>query len=269
VSKMLDKVKEGESGRGLSSAQHDNMIPQLSILQPLSPEVMDGPDAVEGAKAGDFLLGKSVIKAAKGVWFQPVAQAHRLFEFMPLDRGGGFVAEHPIPRSADGKLLFVNGEPQMPADVERGTGYERLFPNGNHLIHYRHWAGYLWLDKRSPTPCVIAFKSTGHTVARNWMTRANSLRLEAFPDKRLDLFSHVYHLTTAQRRNAKGQWYELVVGEHRALDDKQSPKIKEVLADHDFAYEEAEKLDRDFSAGDKVAALPTSMSEKIQDEVAF
>jgi hypothetical protein len=269
MSKMLDKVKEGESGRGLSSAQHDNIIPQLSVLQPLSPEVMDGPDAVEGAKAGDFLFGGSVIKGAKGVWFQPVAQAHRLFEFTPLDRGGGFVAEHAIPRDSAGRQAFVNGEPKMPDEVERGVGYERLFPNGNHLIHYRHWAGFLWLDKKTPTPCVIAFKSSGHTVARNWMTRASSLRLDGFPDKKLDLFSHVYHLTTAQRRNSKGQWYEINVGEHRALDPDRFPKVKEVVADPDAAYDEAERLDRDFSIGDKVAALPVSMSGKIQDEVAF
>ncbi|HXU06090.1 MAG TPA: hypothetical protein VN903_34285, partial [Polyangia bacterium] len=109
----FDREMLGNADAGISDSALDNIIPQIKVLQPLSPEIVDGK--VEGARAGDFLIAGLPVRGSDGVWFQPCAQAHRWFEFKPIDDGGGFVAEHPFQVNASGDpIVDERGDPIPP-----------------------------------------------------------------------------------------------------------------------------------------------------------
>lgn len=260
VSEDLDAMMREDAGMGISNRPEDNIVPQLKVLQPLSPEVMDGPDRVPGAQAGDFLLGTTLVKGKEGIWFQPCAIQHKLFEFMPLDRGGGFVAEHPMARDEQGTVMFEEGgDPVLPSRAVKVDKF-RYEINDNNLIHYRQLAGFAWVYAGSKRleeqgqPYVISFKSTGHTTMRMWMTKA--ARANQFADgNQRPLFAHLYRLTTSHQRNAKGQWYALEVGDPVLI-------APGVVAEPAQVYRTGRALAQAFARGEKESALPeTRLSE--------
>ena len=259
----INRMMREDSGYGVSNRPEDNIVPQVKVLQPLSPEVMDGPDRVEGAKAGDFMLGDKLISGKRGIWFQPSFFDHKLFEFTPLEQGGGFVAEHPIPKDEVGKPLFDStGQPAMPRGASK-SGKFQYEVNGNSLIHYRQVPGHVWEDKKG-LEYVIAFKGTGHTVAREWMSKAG--RANRFPDgTQRALYAHVYKLTTQARRNSKGQWFQVEVGDPVCLDPDVSPEVSQVVDDPLTAYRMGQALNRAFSAGERTVAAPAEARESSQE----
>lgn len=251
----LSRAMRQDAGEGISHRPEDNIVPQLKILQPLSPEVLEGPDKVSDAKAGDFLLDGKVIKGAEGVWFQPCHVEHKLFEFMPLESGGGFVAEHPMQRDSTGYPRFSEaGDPELPKGAAKIERFKYEFANGNALIHYRQLAGLAW-DGDRVSPCIISFKSTGHTTMRLWMTKA--ARANPFEDgTERPLYSHLYRLTTSHSRNAKGQWYSIVVGDPVCLDPAVDKTIKTIVSHPSRVYVMGRALAQAFVKGEREAALP-------------
>jgi len=249
----LDEMMRQDAGMGISNRAEDNIVPQLKVLQPLSPEVTEGPEKVPGAQAGDFLLGTTLIKGKEGIWFQPCHMDHKLFEFMPLDRGGGFVAEHPMKRDAKGIAVFTDeGDPALPQRAVKLDRF-RYEINDNNLIHYRQLAGFAWKysDKELETtgqPYVISFKSTGHTTMRQWMTKASRSNQMKDGTQR-PLFAHLYHLTTSHQRNAKGQWYSLEVGDAELI-------RKGLVSDPNSVYLMGRALASAFASGEKESAKP-------------
>src|SRR5215467_6348285 len=87
----LERMMREDAGAGISNRAADTLIPQITVLQPQSPETLAGK-----GRPGDFLAGDRVIPAADGVWFQPCGVRDLWIEFEPLDRGGGFVGTHPF-----------------------------------------------------------------------------------------------------------------------------------------------------------------------------
>jgi hypothetical protein len=261
----LSKEMESDAGAGISNRAEDNIVPTLKWLQPLSPEVMAGSGQIKGAAPGDFLLANQLVKAADGIWFQPCFMEHKLFEFTPLDRGGGFVAEHAMTVDDLGHPVFdTSNDPILPPGCRKTGLFKYEFSNGNSLIHYRQLAGIVWKDK-SGSPYSINFKSTGHTVMREWMTTAGKANM--FPNgHQRPLYSHVYQLHTGARRNAKGQWFVLEVGEPVCLDPSIVSKnffegttptpIMEIVGDPVYAYRIGKALNQAFKRRERAAATP-------------
>jgi len=254
----LEKLMQGDAGKGVSNRSEDNLVPQISILQPLSPEVLDGPANIAGAKAGDFLVGKRIIAGREGFWFQPCYVDQTWLEFTPLDRGGGFVAQHEF----NGVDRSGNAVPPQGA-----VGYGRQkyrMANGNEVVHYRQLAGILWTAEAGQSKGlehVIAFKSTGHTVMRDWMTKAGQLR---FPNgDQHPLFGAVYKVTTEQRRNASGQWYVVKVDEPLSLLAKEAAAV---VGDATKAYHMGEALNAAFESREKQAARVIAAEVEVDEE---
>jgi len=230
------------AGAGVSTKAADNIVPQVRILQPLSPEIVDDPP-LKDAKAGDFLMGSLLIPGKKGFWYQPCFWDQRWFEFMPLDQGGGFVASYEW-------LGEDKGVPIAPKDAKKIDDYHFKMGN-NELLHYRQWAGIAWIDQR-PLERVINFKSTGHTVARNWNNTAREANRFADGASR-PLFMHLYHLTTEKRSNASGTWFSLNVG-HPVLLSSSIDAAKAVVGDDIIAVAKlGANLFNAFQQGSKVA----------------
>ncbi len=243
----FDREMLAHADQGISDSQLDNIIPQIRVLQPLSPEIVDGK--IEGAKAGDLLLGETLVRGADGIWFQPCAQVHRWFEFRPIDEGGGFVAEHPVQLDQHGKeVVGGSGDPIPPRGTTAVKRYQHVFPNGNEAVHYRQWAGVAWVDGVG-LEYAINFKSTGHTTAKQWMSKARGLYHSGDPTKRYPLWSHVYKLTTSKRTNNAGTWFVIDVGSPVRLDSCSD------VGDWKMANAKGKGLAEAFSKKEKTAAV--------------
>jgi hypothetical protein len=236
----LQRMMQEDAGAGISNRPEDNQIPGIKLLQPLSPQVLDGPGNVPGAKAGDFLMMGRPLKGTEGFWFQPAHMLQQWREFLPLDRGGGFVATYDFDTDA-------KGHPIPPPTVKQVDKYDYEFPNGNVCIHYRQVAGIAWQNGVG-LEFAISFKGTGHSIVKVWNTEAG--RAHRLPDGRqAPLWSHIYHLTTSQRRNAQGQWYVIDIGPAIAIDSS------EEIPDWRSAYDLGKKLFNAFEKKEKVAAV--------------
>lgn len=251
----IARAMQEDAGRGISTAPQDNIIPQIRIMQPLSPEVLDGVDRVDGARPGDFLAGSQIVPGQQGIWFQPCAFTQQWFEFVPRDRGGGFVTTYPF-----------SGEDRPPPGTVPNGRFKHLNPeNGNDVTHWRQLAGVLWRGPGDGLEYVISFRGSGHTTARQWNTEAGRInRQEVGGEVRArPLFGHVWKLTTSSRRNALGQWYAVDYGHPVCLDPAvgQLEEIARVVGDPGRAYFMGRALARAFESGEKVAAQAEEYDE--------
>ena len=184
-------------GRGTSRQAEDNLIPMIQVIQPLSPQLnrLNPSRYIEGAEPGSILLRGLEPPVAKEVLFQHCHFSKSIVEWVPRSQGGGFVARHLT----------------WPADVtqsksEDGRRTVMTTRNGNQLVETRYHVGHVVLGD-AMLPFIIPFSSTGHTVSRAWMNLMNSVRLAsgAVPDA----WTRLYLLSTVQRSNAAGTWYQL------------------------------------------------------------
>jgi hypothetical protein len=194
VSVDLEDEFDSHAGAGVSKEARDNLIQTIKILQPLSPEVLEGYGA-----AGNFYMRGEEDPAAQELLFQPCGMSDAWFEFVPREAGSGFVARYPV------NGYRRDGTPLPPPGAEYVDGYHVVFEDsGNNCIHYRLVPGLVWKDGH-PKEYVLSFYSTGHTIARQW----NSKWLHKFTKsgKIAPACSHVYRLTTIKKSNKKGTWY--------------------------------------------------------------
>jgi hypothetical protein len=243
----FDQQMYQDAGLGVSLRASDNITPSIAVLQPLSPQVLAGAAQLEGASAGDFWLkgaNPPVVAGAEGIWFQPAAMTEHWFEFVPRDSGGGFVARYDVEYDTRGRIIPPEGAVQ---DEENSNSYY-FSDTGNSCIHYRHIAGVLWTDGIG-LEYVLSFHGTGHTVARSWNTKWTRKR---FPDGNLmPAYSHLYHLTTDQRSNKKGTWFQVEVDEGTHLRD-----CAEIVGDLSKALQMGRALAQAFKSGDKLPDVP-------------
>jgi hypothetical protein len=205
IDEELERMISEDVGKGVSTSQADNLVPLVYILQPLSPQVMSGSARIDGAKPGDIWLKNSdepIVSGDEGIWFQPCVMYQKWTEWVPREKGGGFL----------GSFDYL-GRDHLPPGAERDLTSSRprfWFPsNGHELVDTRYEAGLVW-QNGTALPYVIPFKSTGHAVSRGWMTkRVNQRRKDGtiWP-----AWSFLYNLTTALRKNNLGSWYVFEIG---------------------------------------------------------
>jgi len=240
----FDKQMYQDAGLGVSLRANDNITPSISVLQPLSPQVLERD---HDASPGDFWMSGAnppVIPGSEGIWFQPAAMTEAWFEFIPRDSGGGFVARYDVEYDNMGRIMPPEGAEQS----EDNPNSYSFTESGNNCIHYRHIAGIVWQDGVG-LEYVLPFHGTGHTVARSWNTKWTRKR---FPDGTLmPAYSHLYNLTTDQRSNKKGTWYQISVDEGTHLRD-----CSEIVGDPAKALQMARSLAQAFKSGDKLPSVP-------------
>jgi hypothetical protein len=135
-----------------------------------------------------------LIDGEQGILFQACHNEKKWVEWVPLDKGGGFVARHdaipPESRTVKGKN-------------DRDTV---VMPNGNEIIETRYVAGLVYRPGEPPMPYVISLKSTGHSVFRTWNTLL--MNAKRFPDgEPYPAFHFLCRLKTKVTSNQIGEWY--------------------------------------------------------------
>lgn len=243
----FDKQMYTDAGLGVSTRPSDNITPSISVLQPLSPQVLAGAAQIEDAVAGDFWIkgaNPPIVDGKAGIWFQPTAMTEHWFEFVPREQGGGFVARYDVEYDNKGRIIPPEGAVQS----EDNPNSYHFEDSGNNCIHYRHIAGFVWMDGVG-LEYVLSFHGTGHTVARRWNTKWTRKR---FPDgKMMPAYSHLYHLTTSQHSNKKGTWFQIDVDEGSHL-----RTCGELVGDLHKALQMGRALAQAFQRGEKLPGAP-------------
>ena len=254
VPQFLAEYAERDQGLGVSTDRADNIVPLIYVMQPLSPQVDESaPTYVPGAKPGSIWLRNAevpMVPGEAGILVQPVRFEKDWGEWVPRERGGGNAGRWPSRPAAaeDVKRLgdkLVEGEdmPDCPGAKFRVDPSTRqkvwTVDRGgapNDLVHTRNHAVRVFVDEHTALPYVIPLKGTGHGVSKEWMGK---MMVKRVGGKLLPSFACLYRLTTRQRQNAKGKWWQIVVADagYVTSDD----------------YREGKSLHDAFESGAKVA----------------
>ena len=192
-------------------------IPFLGILQGLSPEVNKADGAhIPGAEVGMLIdsVAKELVLGEDGLVLVPVDVDQQFVEWVPRDKGGGFVATH-LPSSAE-----------VAEAKDASTEFGKYKIGDNDLIETFYIHGFILPggmgDFTAPKMIMVACKSTAIKKFRNLMTRLRSI-------PGAPLYAHQVLVRTVPEQNPKGAYYNYDFGP--AGDDTQSSLIDPADAD--------------------------------------
>ena len=183
-----------DAGSGFETTDTSELsIPFLGILQSNSPQVED-EDPV-GAKSGMFFntVTRELISGTDGFVFLPVHKDRQYVEWVPREKGGGFVGMF-APDADEVKKAISNNN---------NNRYGKLAVGDNDLIETYYVYGLLLSEDGSETVGfgVISFTSTKIKPCRDWFTSMYTLK------GRAPLFANRARFTTAKQKNDKGTFY--------------------------------------------------------------
>lgn len=172
----------------------DYALPFLTILQSNSPQVEEGDQQMKDAKAGMLMdtVSNELFGADDGVIFVPCDRQHVFVEWVPRDKGGGFVGIH----APDSEIITK-------AKREAKEFGKYSSPEGNDLVETFYVYGMLLraVDDVEPAGMfVIAFKSTQIKKYKQMMYRLRTFKGNA------PLFAHRLRIASMPDQNKKGKF---------------------------------------------------------------
>lgn len=244
---FLDEDARASAGAGVSTDALDNIVPMVYVLQALSPQV-DKENAgayIAGAEKGMVWLRNSTIGVVRegGILFQPCHFQKVWPEWVPRDKGGGFVARHPNRSATEADVKRFGGRINVGDDIPDVEDADfKIDPknrqpawfrknSGNDLRLTRNHAGFVVvgdfkleefkngsgevagyvLRGGQVLPYVIPLTGSGHAVSRSWMFTMTSKHNS--DGTITPSWFYGYRLTTRQRKNTQGTWYAFDVAE--------------------------------------------------------
>ena len=195
VAELPEYLRGAEEYAGLGNSRDaaDNSMPFLAILQKGSPQVnKQDPAYIKGAEAGMLLNTATgqIWSGEDGIPVVPCGIQKNYVEWVPREKGGGYVATYPH----DSRLPKEMGAVE---DDRRRL----VLPSGNHLVETLYTLGLL----ADGSPIVIGATSTALKPMRDWMTARNAQRLPS--GKTAPSFAKVYRLKTIWQKNDSGDWF--------------------------------------------------------------
>lgn len=193
VAALMDE----DAGFGVSTRPEDVGIPFLAILQDLSPQVKKRDEKyIDGAEVGMIInnQSKEIYAGEDGIYFIPCFFKSCLVEWVPRDKGGGWVAEYP---DGDPILRKTTRPDRKKAPVRED--------NGNHIVQTKYYFGLHVKPDGNYEACVVGLSSSGLKVSREWM---RIIKANKTPSGNIAAaYSNVYHLRTKLAKNNAGQEY--------------------------------------------------------------
>lgn len=195
--------QEGVPPAGLENLERQDMtLPRLGIAQALSPQLSESdPKYIDGLRPGNFFNTITRENYGKTVQLVPLLFYKTRILFGPIDEGGGLRCQAP-------DNLIGIGEPggtciKCPfsqfGSARNGEG------KGTACNQFFNYAALI-VNDGSVSPeglLVFSLKSSALKVAKDW----NAL----IRIRNLDIFAGVYELTSVERKNDIGRWYEPVI----------------------------------------------------------
>ena len=171
----------------------DLSIPFIGILQSNSPQVEEKDP--EGAESGMLFntVTRELFKGDEGIVFLPCHKEMAYVEWIPRDKGGGFVGLHDADSQEVRDAIQDNG----------GKRVGRLAIGENELIE-THYVYGLVLNDSGDLPigfAVISFTSTKIKPFRDWTTAMYTLRGKP------PMFANRARIKTVKQANDRGKFY--------------------------------------------------------------
>lgn len=235
-------------GAGMENVRRDERkIPFLTILDPKSPQCKPvSAGGVPGAKGGAFFNTATgeVYDGEKGIDFVPVYRDENYVEFIPKEpdgSGGGFVSI----KSPTDPLVF-----QLQA--KQGKFGKLVTSDKTELVQTYYLYGLLLNpDDGTPSPVMVAFKSTQIKKYQGFITRQDSIQ---YPSRDKDgkpvmvkppLWSHVWHISTRYEQKGTFSWYGYV------LRLRKEPSRESLIPRTDPLYQTGKTLYEAITSGSK------------------
>lgn len=201
-----DFLREAEEygGAGRTKGMDDNVIPFISLLQDMSPEVKKrDPEYVEGAEPG-MLLNKATKTVHTELTVIPIVTDRVINQWTPREAGGGFRGRHQFLGTVEESMKKAGGtEKPDPQDPNKT---QWILPNGDQLIDTRYVYVLVHDEARnSVMTAVISFSSTGHTAAKQWSTLRNASKLPN--GKEHPIWFRKYLAKPKAAKNNKGEFF--------------------------------------------------------------
>jgi len=204
---MKSLAADSQDASGFEDMGADDLaIPFLMVLQALSPQVR-GATKIAGAKEGMLFNTVSGAVYDPPVRFVPCYYQKCFVEWVPREKGGGFIAQHQDPKLLD--------------TTKRNDKGQDVLPNGNILVRTGYHYGLLVGGKGDvPQAMVIGMSSTQLKRSRRWNSQAMALKVKV-GNKTVTppLYSHSYSLGSVEESNDKGTWYSWDIGEPQLIED--------------------------------------------------
>jgi hypothetical protein len=195
----------------------DILIPRLSVLQGLSPQVSRGkPEYDEKAKVGDIYDIGMQESFPEGIIFIPVYYAKQWLEWAPRASNKGLVRIHNTD-------AILN---ECQKDEQSGR---MVLPNGNYIADTAQFYGLNVTANFRKT--FIPMASTQLKKAKRLLTLATSEKLQRDDGSQYTppLFYRSYGLTSVPEANNQGNWMGWKI--ERGLSLPELPNWKELLED--------------------------------------
>jgi hypothetical protein len=204
--KLKDLLQElvGDSKEFADHLTREDMsIPFISILQQLSPQVVeDDPAFVEGARPGMFIntVSSELFSGKDGMQIVPVFYRASFIEWVTRANGGGFVQEYDI---ADGAQI-VTARNEIGQDIIQNSS--KVGKPGNQL-NYTH-THYVLIVRPDGTftPAVLTMTSTQIKPSKDWNTVINEVLLPGTASRAPRFFTF-WNGFTQLKSNDQGKWY--------------------------------------------------------------
>jgi hypothetical protein len=242
---------------------NEKIIPQLKVLQGLSPQAQEGgADYIPGAKPGVLLnTGTGEVHGAKdGVYFVPVTRQHVFVEWVPRKDGGGLVAVH-----------------QPDSDVVRWAKENSEFgkwqtPAKNDLKETFYVFGILLSDPNdlgsASEPVVFAISGSKIKPYRQAFDKIRSMKLRTPKGVvRPPMFAHRLHITTFLDKNKNNEPFHNLRFSFAIDGDRKSSLIAPEGEGLAFLRAAAD-LAQDITGGQRRADLGEDDQTEVADEAS-
>jgi hypothetical protein len=230
---------QGAGQEGIES--QDLMIPRLTILQSMSPQVnkRDGKH-VEGAEVGHIFntVSNEATDGEKGITVVPIKYRRAHIEWKP--NRGGFVKDH----GADASILD---------QCNQEEDYTQRLENGNEIVVTAEYFLFVVQEDGSYAPALLSMTSSQLKKARRWNSMMNQLKLKKPDGSGMftpAMFYASYQLTTVPEENDQGSWF----GWDIAMRDGDSGGVLKTVENGADIYMAARSFKERVASGDVKAA---------------
>lgn len=194
------------SGQGFEGqTRADLSIPFIGVLQALSPAV----EKLNGAKAGMLIntVTEELFDTKDGITFVPAVTQHVFVEWVPRNKGGGFVGIHAI----NGEVV-KKAQATAAAEAEKtgkDTGFLLTTEAGNDLIETFYVYGVQTDGDAAVGMAVIAFTSTKIKVYKKFNTKVRTHLVALADGRRVNppLFANLVRISSFKDKNNKGEFF--------------------------------------------------------------
>lgn len=195
-SQTLDDLLKSKGFEGATSSSY--AMPFLRILQKMSPEVdKDETAYIKGAKAG-MILHTITKQCYLEICIIPLQYRDTYIEWIPREKGGGFVQEYDALESLTKEVLSSCTKEDN----------KNILPSGNEFkLHSNYFCAF---DEDGEwEPVMISMSSSQLKTSRIWLSTMRRMVLEVNGEtyRNVNIRSFQWVLSTEKLSNDKGTWF--------------------------------------------------------------